>query len=197
MVCTDDIATPPARSRLGASDAELIEAVAAGDERAFALLYRRTERRALSLALRICAERPLAEEAFQEAFVSIWRRASLFDPRRGEAAGWISTIVHNESVNVLRRRGAALVGAEQALTALADDGAEGERRRREREVELRRALLTLPGEQSSVIELVYFGGYSIGEVASMSSTPLGTVKSRMRLGIEKLRTQMAVREQGA
>ena len=193
MVYKDDIATPAPPLRRGASEAELIETIAAGDERAFALLYRRVQRRALALALRVCCERPLAEEAVQEAFMAIWRRAGTFDAARGEAAGWISTIVHNESVDVLRRRGAAFCSEEDAVVELRGGDDEGDAHD-EREAELRAALLALPCEQSSVIELVYFGGYSVGEVASMSSTPLGTVRSRMRLGIEKLRAQPSLHE---
>jgi RNA polymerase sigma-70 factor (ECF subfamily) len=195
--CKDDIAAPFARSRQRSSDAELIEAIASGDQHAFGLLYRRTDRLVLSLALRVCRERALAEEAVQEACFAIWRRAHQFDRNRGEARSWIAAIVHNAAVDTLRRRDGTLAADEDVLAAIPEEVDEGDAARDELEADLRALLLLLPGEQSSVIELFYFGGYSLVEVASMSSMPLGTVKSRMRLGIEKLRTQIVMSDSGA
>lgn len=194
VVGNDDIAAPSARARPRPSDAELLKAIASGDERAFGLLYGRTERLVLSLALRVCRERALAEEAAQEARFAIWRRAHQFDASRGQARSWIAAIVHNAAVDALRRRDVTLAVDEEMLAAIPEEIDEGEIAREERVAELRIELLQLPGEQSSVIELVYFGGYSLVEVASMLSTPLGTVKSRLRLGIEKLRTQIGAPE---
>ncbi|MHB1467764.1 MAG: RNA polymerase sigma factor [Solirubrobacteraceae bacterium] len=193
MTCAgrrDSLASAQARARAVASDAQLLGAVANGDEHAFALLHRRFERRALAIALRVCQERMLAEEAVQEAFIAVWRRASLFDGRRGQAHSWVAAIVRNEAIDALARRGAATSADEEEIASIAERWQDGEDARAEHQDALRAALLALPGEQSSVIELVFFGGYSLVEVASLLSTPLGTVKSRMRLGIAKLRAQI-------
>jgi RNA polymerase sigma-70 factor, ECF subfamily len=188
-----------ARAAAGASDVAgdgaLLARIEAGDEVAFCALYRRHERSAHALALRICREQALAEDAVQEAFLAIWRRAELYDEQRGEPRSWVAAIVRNAAIDAARRRrsGPKLTGGGEAdLLELADErGSESERSLEDREGELRTALQSLPGEQSSVIELAYFGGYSLVEIADISLTPLGTVKSRMRLGIEKLRELIA------
>ncbi|HEY1688587.1 MAG TPA: sigma-70 family RNA polymerase sigma factor [Solirubrobacteraceae bacterium] len=165
-----------------------------GDEVAFGVLYQRHHSAALAVSLRICHERSLAEDAVQEAFIALWRRAHLYDPCRGHLRSWMLAIVHNAAIDVLRRgmKGAGGMESDEQIEQLLQvpDEAELETGKKEREKELRSALDALPGEQSSVIELAYFGGYSLVEIASMLSTPLGTVKGRMRLGIEKLRAAM-------
>lgn len=195
------VAAPVARAVEHAGDGELMQRIAEADQAAFAALYRRYQRSSISLALRICGERALGEDAVQEAFLAIWRRAHLYDRSRGEVRPWISTIVHHAAVDALSRKGdggAASIEVEIDCgfdaEAVADAERDLETALRERDVELRRALQELPGEQSSVIELAYFGGYSLVEIAAMSCTPLGTVKSRMRLGIEKLRERLVAQQ---
>lgn len=194
MDSQQSINTSGSLSLARASDDKLMEAIRKGDQLAFGVLYQRHHRAALAVALRICHEGSLAEDAVQEAFIALWRRAHLYDPKRGHLRSWALAIVHNASVDVLRRgmKGTGGIEGEEQIERLLQvpDEAELETRKKEQERELRSALDALPGEQSSVIELAYFGGYSLVEIASMLSTPLGTVKGRMRLGIEKLRAAM-------
>jgi len=163
------------------------------DHMAFSAIFRRHHPAALALALRICGERSLAEDAVQEAFLSLWRSCARYDGQRGNVRSWVLTIVHNRAIDVLRR------GA-QDRRRVSDDGVaerveslqstELEAGRREQARELRYALELLPAEQSCVIRLAYYGGYTQAEIATMLGTPVGTVKGRMRLGLQKLRSQL-------
>lgn len=184
---------PPALHRV--ADVDLIERARARDEEAFAALYRRHAGAARSLALRICGERQLAEEAVQEAFLAAWRKSGQYDGSRGNVRSWVLTIVHNRAIDMLRRgaqdRG-RLSDERLAEQLESEQRTDQEARRREQARDLRRALEMLPVEQSSVIELAYYGGYSQSEIASLLSTPVGTVKGRMRLGLQKLRSYMAL-----
>lgn len=192
MVSRQGISASGSLSLASATDDELMEMVRRGDQVAFGVLYGRHRDAALAVALRICRERSLAEDAVQEAFIAIWRRAHLYDSGRGRLRSWALGIVHNAAIDVLRRgKNEGGLGNEQMEQLLqVPDEAELQASKQDREEELRFALDALPGEQSSVIELAYFGGYSLAEIAAMLSTPLGTVKGRMRLGIEKLRAAM-------
>lgn len=177
------------------ADVDLIERAQRGDEAAFAILYRRHVRAACSLALRICKERALAEEATQEGFLSMWRKRGQYDGSRGDVRAWMLTIVHNRAIDMLRRGSQDQRRlSDDALTEQleSDERTDAEARRLEQGRELRRALQMLPIEQSVVIELAYFGGYSQSEIASLLSTPIGTVKGRMRLGLEKLRSYLMI-----
>lgn len=182
---------PPALDGVG--DDDLMRRVRARDQDAFAALYRRHDGAALSLALRICGERALAEDAVQEAFLSLWRSCSQYDARRGNLRSWVLTIVHNRAIDVLRRgaqdRG-RVADEEIAMRLEADERTDHEVGRREQARALRAALDLLPVEQSSVIQLAYYGGYTQTEIAAMLDMPVGTVKGRMRLGLEKLRSQL-------
>ena len=141
-------------------------------------------------------ERAAAEDVTQEAFVSIWRSGARYDRARGSVRSWTLGIVRNRAIDLLRTRSgrAPKLGFDDE-TALeqrpSDDFTDTEALRRETARELRGALGELPGEQSKVIELAYFGGFSQAEIAAMLSLPLGTVKGRMRLGLEKIRGRLA------
>jgi RNA polymerase sigma-70 factor, ECF subfamily len=172
------------------SDETLMALVIRGDADAFALLYRRHCSAAVALATQMCRRRSLAEEAVQEAFLSCWRSRRLFDPHRGSLRAWVLGIVRNRAIDVLRQNVAHELVApgespvEDRLQAA--DHTDGEVGQRERARELLAALDGLPPEQSRVIALAFYGGYSHTEIATMLGTPVGTVKGRMRLGLRKM-----------
>jgi RNA polymerase sigma-70 factor (ECF subfamily) len=173
------------------ADEELMQLVYRNDATAFEVLYDRHADAAFSLAYRMCAQRALAEDVVQEAFLSLWRSRARYDRRRGSVRTWVLGIVHNRAIDALRRRTARDRGAvsgegiEQQLVAPQRTDAEFARREEAREI--RDALEQLPDEQSRVIELAYFGGLTHIQIAAMLDTPVGTVKGRMRLGLAKMR----------
>lgn len=173
------------------ADEELMPLIGSKDVEAFEVLYDRHSGIAYSLAYRIVGERGAAEEVTQEAFVSIWRSGGRYDVARGGVRSWVLGIVRNRAIDALRSaagRGPKLTVDDAVLREhAAAERTEGEALRRETATEIRGALGALPGEQSKVIELAYFGGFSQSEIATMLSLPLGTVKGRMRLGLEKIR----------
>ncbi len=166
-----------------------------GDAGAFATLYRRHSRAAGALALRICGRPAVAEEVVQEAFFAFWRSRARFDRRRGSVRTWILGIVRNRAIDVLRQNVAREVStlAEQTVAESVHSHqlTDGEFGLRERARQLRSALDTLPTEQSRVIALAFYGGYSHSEIADMLDTPVGTVKGRMRLGLRKMAVSAA------
>lgn len=178
------------------ADEELMPRIGEKDPDAFEVFYDRHGGVAYSLAYRIVGERGAAEDVVQEAFISIWRSGARYDRARGSVRSWMLGIVRNRAIDFLRSK----VGRAPKLDF--DDDAVLEHRpsaeltdaealRRETTHELRGALRELPGEQSKVIELAYFGGFSHSEIATMLEVPLGTVKGRMRLGLEKIRGEWA------
>jgi RNA polymerase sigma-70 factor, ECF subfamily len=171
-------------------DETLMALVARDDPDAFALLYKRHVRAAVALATQMCERRVIAEEVVQEAFLSLWRSRRHFDPARGSVRGWTLGIVRNRAIDFLRRNVAHEVvdswdrAVEDVLQAR--DHTDGEVGRRERAREILAALDGLPPEQSCVITLAYYGGYTHTEIATMLDTPIGTIKGRMRLGLRKM-----------
>jgi RNA polymerase sigma-70 factor (ECF subfamily) len=179
-----------AMNAAGLADDALMARVADDDPHAFALLYRRHVRAATSLATQMCPRAAVAEEVVQEAFLSFWRARRHFDRRRGSVRGWVLGIVRNRAIDVLRQSvahelaGASDQGLEDVVASL--ELTDGEVWRRERSRELLAALDGLPPEQSCVITLAYYGGYTHTEIATLLDTPIGTVKGRMRLGLRKM-----------
>ena len=177
------------------ADEELMALVAKGQARAFETIYERHGGAAFSLAYRMCGSRSLAEDVAQEAFLSIWRSGGRYDRARGSVRTWVLGIVHNRAIDALRRtvvherRRASDEGIEERFEAR--ERTEVEAARREEASTIRGMLETLPDEQSRVIELAYFGGFTHSEIAEMLGAPIGTVKGRMRLALEKLRGQLA------
>ncbi len=166
------------------------------DAEAFEVFYDRHGGAAYSLAYRILGERGAAEDCIQEAFISIWRSGGRFDPTRGSVRSWTLSIVRNRAIDVLRgRAGKApkLTFDDEEVLESRPSGelTEEEAMRHETATEVRGALSHLPDEQSKVIQLAYFGGFSQSEIAAMLNLPLGTVKGRMRLGLEKIRGELA------
>jgi RNA polymerase sigma-70 factor (ECF subfamily) len=181
---------PRALERL--ADEELVARMSGADPRAFEVLYDRHAPVVFALAQRIMRTPTAAEEVTQDAFMSAWRAADRYDPARGSVRTWLLGIVHHRAIDALRRRKARERG-EVSDEGIADRVASP--RRTEDEVAERqqadsvRALLEgLPAEQRRVIELAYFRGYTQTEIAELVGAPLGTVKGRMRLALEKLRT---------
>ena len=178
------------------ADEDLMPLIGRKDAGAFEVFYDRHGGAAYSLAYRIVGDRAAAEDVTQEAFVSIWRSGGRYDRARGSVRSWTLGIVRNRAIDLLRTRSgkAPKLGFDDELALEQRPSGEftdEEALRRETSEELRGALGDLPGEQSKVIELAYFGGFSQSEIAAMLSLPLGTVKGRMRLGLEKIRGQLA------
>jgi RNA polymerase sigma-70 factor (ECF subfamily) len=178
------------------ADEELMPLIGAKDPDAFEVFYDRHGGAAYSLAYRIVGERAAAEDVTQEAFISIWKSGARFDRARGSVRSWMLSIVRNRAIDALRSRAGKapkLTFDDDAVLEQRPSGelTEDEAMRNETATEIKGALGELPGEQSKVIELAYFGGFSQSEISRMLGVPLGTVKGRMRLGLEKIRGELA------
>ena len=172
------------------SDEDLIPLVNNDESEAFAALYDRHGRAAYSLAYRMMGERQEAEDVVQEAFIKVWRSAGGYRVGRGSVRTWILSLVHNRGVDLLRSRGSRRrtqdkIEASAPKCELSEAFAESWRNSPEEKV--REALNTLSQEQLKILELAYFSGYIHVEIAGLPYLPLGTVKGRMRLGLQKLR----------
>ena len=175
----------------GYDDETLLKLVARGDCAAFTELYERFNPLAYGLALRVIIDRHLAEDAFVESMLVVFRTAGSFDPRRGSARTWILTIVHRRAVDLVRRenrhRTSELIEQSEAHGPTAEETAE---LRGEREL-VQGALRRLPERERQLIELAYYGGYTQSDLASSLDLSLGTVKSRMFTGLARMRTFLA------
>jgi RNA polymerase sigma-70 factor (ECF subfamily) len=174
------------------SDDQLIEAVARGDRRAFESLYDRYSSAVFGLALRTLRDRESAEEAVQEVFWRVWQRAQSFDRNRSFKP-WLFGIAHNYCIDELRRRRSRPQSVYEddehpVLSSIADaaDVSEAALDSEQRRIVLT-ALEQLPTEQRQALELAYFSGLTQQEIAVRLGNPLGTIKTRMRLGLQKLR----------
>jgi RNA polymerase sigma-70 factor (ECF subfamily) len=175
-----------------ADDATLAREVLDGDERALAQVYSRHGGPCLALARRVLADRVLAEEIVQEVFLRFWRDPARFDPARGSMRAWLCAQVHGKSVDLLRAETARR--AREERDALRNPAVDDDL---EREVidltegdAVRRALASLADAEREVIELAYFGGHTYREVAVLLEQPEGTVKSRIRSGLLRLRAAL-------
>jgi RNA polymerase sigma-70 factor, ECF subfamily len=169
------------------SDEALVLLAARSEESALAELYDRYGRAAYGLALRILRDPALAEDAVQEAFLTLWRTAARFVPERSKASTWILTLVHRRAVDAVRReqrrRADSLDWAAEPSVEGVDEDA-WLRLQRER---VQEALRKLPDAQREALELAYYGGLSQSELAERLGQPLGTIKSRMFGGLSRLR----------
>jgi RNA polymerase sigma-70 factor (ECF subfamily) len=176
------------------ADEELMQLVRRGTAEAFEVIYERHSTAAFSLAYRMCGSRAAAEDVVQEAFLSMWRSGSRYDRARGSVRTWVLGIVHNRAIDSLRRssvhdkRRASDEGLEERFAAR--ERTDVEAARRDEAQAVRVVMDELPAEQCRVIELAYFGGFTHTEIAEMLDTPVGTVKGRMRLGMEKMRAAL-------
>jgi RNA polymerase sigma-70 factor, ECF subfamily len=177
------------------ADEEVMQLVQDGNPRAFELLYDRHGGAAFSLSYRMVGNRVTAEDITQEAFLSIWRSRLRYDQARGSVRTWVLGIVHNRAVDALRRnvvhdrRRETMEGIEERHEARERTDLEVARREEARNI--RTALDTLPDEQRRTLELAYFGGFSHSQIAELLEEPIGTVKGRMRLGLDKMRRQLS------
>jgi RNA polymerase sigma-70 factor (ECF subfamily) len=187
-------AADPNRTRMTLADEDLMQLVRQGDAQAFEVIYERHAHAAFSLAYRMTGRRGAAEDVVQEAFLSLWRSGARYDRTRGSVRTWVLGIVHNRAIDALRRnlrhdtRRASDEGIEERFEA--KERTDLQAAHSEEAAEVRSALDGLPEEQSKAIELAYFGGFSHSEIATMLEMPIGTVKGRIRLGLEKLRGQL-------
>jgi RNA polymerase sigma-70 factor (ECF subfamily) len=179
--------------RTQTEDDGLIEAVAHADLGALESLYDAYGKIAFSLAYRIVGDRGAAEDVVQDAFLSVWRQAKSYRRDRGSARTWLMSIVHHRSID--RLRASASGGTTVPIEQVPEDYAEAPGVWQQvwaglRGETVRNALNKLPIEQKKSIELAYFSGYTQTEIAALMGVPLGTVKGRMRIGLQKLRTML-------
>jgi RNA polymerase sigma factor (sigma-70 family) len=176
---------------------ELLLALRGRDTTAVARVYDAFGRRAYSLAYRICGDHGTAEEAVQDAFVDLWQNAERLDPNRGNLQSLLLTVVRFKSIDKLRkRRGQPGLNDAMDIDLIQDwhtDGNDAATNVLDKDF-VQSVLSALPAEQSRCVELASFGGYTHVEIASIMNVPLGTVKSRLRLALERLRTVLRERE---
>ncbi len=174
-------------------DRELLRRIVAQDRDALDLLYSRYITAVYSMALHMLKQPPLAEEVTQDVFMNIWLKAASFNAEKGQPRSWIMSVAHHRVIDVIRsrRRTAQMTDPEgyETLERLPSGGASVENQvqqnlDRER---IMKALAGLPDNQKQVILLAYFEGYSQSEMADLLSEPLGTIKTRVRLAMQKLR----------
>jgi RNA polymerase sigma-70 factor (ECF subfamily) len=177
----------------GPTDEDLLLAAARGDQEAIGRLYDRHQGTMYGLAMRITNDASLAQDVVQEAMLGVWRNASRFDASRAKARTWMLALVHHRAIDAVRRRRASVALPEPdvpppAALVLPDiwDDVAG----RLDAAAIRDALGRVPAMQREVIELAYFGGRTQQEIAQQVGIPLGTVKSRVRLGLLALRAEL-------
>ena len=176
------------------SDEDLLVAAGRGDQSAIGQLYDRFSGQMYGLAMRITQDATLAQDVVQEAFVGIWRNAARFDATRASARTWIMSIAHNRAIDAIRRRRPAQELPDPELpppAALTSPDIWGEVAGRMDADSVRAAVMTLSPVQREAIALAYFGGLTQQEIADRTGAPLGTVKSRVRLGLMALKDQLA------
>ena len=178
-------------------DEALLARLATGDRTALGPLYDRYSGPVFALALRIIADRVAAEDLLQEVFVRVWQRAGTYQVGRGRPLTWVLGIAHNLAIDEVRRRGRRPQITEEREADKVDDllagvpspeaGPEEQAWEHQRRQQIGKALLQLPPAQRTIIELTYFEGYTQSQMAEHLGEPLGTIKTRLRLGIHKLR----------
>jgi RNA polymerase sigma-70 factor (ECF subfamily) len=180
-------------------DTLLFQAIAEGDARALELVYERHSRGVYSMAVRVLGDASAAEEVVQETFLKLWRHPNAYQPARGRLLPWLLGVAHHHSVDILRRRqleqrhrvspsGDGSVDAFENLGLVsAEDDPQSRAGLFDQRVAIGRALEELPVEQRLPLELAYYRGMTQFEVATLLGVPLGTIKTRMRLGLQQLR----------
>jgi RNA polymerase sigma-70 factor, ECF subfamily len=195
-------ASVPGRLASAADDADraTLDRIAAGEDGAIEILYERYKSMAYALALRITGDAALAEDVLQDAFVGAWRNARRYEQGRGSVKTWLLSIVHHRAIDATRRRRPTSElpdgDAPTPTTLTLPDVWPEVAGRLDREAVVA-ALGTLSDVQREALELGYFGGLTQQEIAERTGTPLGTVKSRMRLGLLAMRRALTVDEPGA
>lgn len=172
-------------------DSDLMELIVAQDQEALLLLYQRYGSPVYSLALRILRDPGQAEEVTQDTFLKVWQRSSQWDPNKGQLSSWLLTIARYTAIDRLRKERRittqAVTSLEETVDPPATQGLVGDRLWQDGQL-LRELMTQLPSEQAQVIELAFFLGLTHSELAEHLGWPLGTVKTRLRLGLHRLRT---------
>ena len=184
------------------TDEELISAICKGEETAIEVLYERYHRYAYSLAYRILRDQVASEDIVQDAFLSIWRKASSYQAQNGSVQSWIQAIVRHRAIDKIR----ASAHRDYQWTPLQSDNEQDppseqpdvweQAWQSEQHRIIREVMVQIPSEQRMVIELAYFGGLTHAEISEQCHIPLGTVKGRMRLGLQKMKSLLAERGLG-
>jgi RNA polymerase sigma factor (sigma-70 family) len=169
------------------SDEALVALAARSEQHALAELYDRYGRPAYGLAFRVLRDEALAEDAVQEAFLALWRTAARFVPERGKASTWILTLVHRRAVDLVRREERRRTDTLEHVAEPGGGAVEEEAWLRLQRGRVQSALTTLPDQQREALELAYYGGFTQSELAERLGQPLGTIKSRMFMGLSRLR----------
>jgi RNA polymerase sigma-70 factor (ECF subfamily) len=177
------------------TDVEVLRAIAGGDEQSLSTLYTRYKLILFSLILRIVHSQPEAEDVLQEVFLQVWRKASDFDEARGRPFTWLVTLARSRAIDRLRALDSRDRTATEAARDVPDsisDAADDALKSEQGEI-VRGALAELPEEQRRILVLAYFEGLTQSEIAERLTTPLGTVKTRMRSGMIRLRELLGER----
>jgi len=194
----------PALNAAGDEDSVLVEQVARGDSRALERIYDQYSRGVYSLALRLLSDTAAAEEVVQETFLKLWRQPAAYQPSRGRLLPWLLGVAHHHAVDMLRRKqleqrhrvsaGQPSANGDPLSDVLdklgissADDDPQLRAGAFDQRIAVGRALAGLPAEQRMPLELAYYRGMTQFEVATLLGVPLGTIKTRMRLGLQQLR----------
>ena len=168
-------------------DPDLLAACSNGDEQALGALYDRYAKRAYGVALHVLHDSALAEDAVQDAFVTVWRQAATYDPARGKASTWILTLVHRRAVDLVRRQHRFNARAVELEVAPPQSPAENVDECVVRRSEVQTALRTLSSAERQALDLAYWGGLRQSEIATALGIPSGTVNSRIFNAMAKLR----------
>lgn len=172
----------------------LIEAVARSQDReAFSRLYLHYGPKLKAFAMSLGASSAVAEEVVQDSLLNVWRRAGQFDPARGTGTGWLFSIARNTFISQVRRQRSLEVDPDDPAFVVAPSP-EQQVASRQSEEQLRHALAALPAEQAAVLRSAYGQGLALSEIAQQQNLPLGTVKTRARLAMEKLRVVFGAKE---
>lgn len=180
-------APPPPADAPDPGDAVLLARIAARDRTAFAAFFTRHAGRVKGYLVRSGFRGPEADEAVQEVMLSVWRRAGSFDPARAGALTWLFAIARNRRIDMLRRRRPEPDPDDPLFQPEPDPGAAARAMAEGRDAAVRAALAALGPEQRDVVRLAFYEGLSHAQIASLTDLPLGTVKSRLRLAMERLR----------
>jgi RNA polymerase sigma-70 factor (ECF subfamily) len=167
------------------TDVSLVWAIRSGDESAMATLYDRYSSIVYAVALRVLGDTGAAEDVLQEVFMQLWRNPGVFDSSRGNLGAWLGVVGRNRAIDTLRERRPETDIADVVVSVEPDMAGDAERARAMEKV--RGALGSMPAEQRSALEMAYFGGLTHTEIAAKTGEPLGTIKTRIRAGLQALR----------
>ena len=170
-------------------DLAAVTAVKSGDQRAMAELYDRYSSVVYAVALRVLGDTMAAEDVLQEVFLQLWRNPGAFDAARGSLGAWLAVISRNRAIDTLRKRKPQTDIEDVIVSVEPDLASEADRSRAAEKV--RGALGAMPPAQRSALEMAYFQGLSHSEIASKTGEPLGTIKTRIRTGLQHLRAKFA------